>query len=176
LPPRTRHFIFLAIGIFCLWSRETFAQSEDDVIRVSVRTISFLKPSLAGTVTAAIIFEPGNAESEKEARAIERSLAGSRGSGTITLRPKRVPAGSLDQLSGARVAFVTRGTNYRQIAAASASRSILTIGFDPACTRSGHCVLTVTSRPKVQIVISRSAAAAAGLRFNSSFLMLIKEI
>jgi len=168
--------IFLAIGMFCAGTEKACAQAEDAAIQVSVRAISFLKPSLAGTVTAVIIYEPGDAESDKQARAIERSLATSRGTGPISLKAKRVPATSLDQLAGAKVAFVTRGTNYRQIAAASSSRSILTIGFDPACARAGHCVLTVTSRPKVQIIVSRAAATAARLRFSSSFLMLIKEI
>ncbi len=168
--------IFLTIGLFCIGTEKACAQAEDAAIQVAVRAISFLKPPLTGTITAAIIYEPGDVESDKEARAIERSLATSRGTGLISLRAKRVPATSLDQLADARVAFVTRGTNYRQIATAFASRSILTIGFDPACARAGYCVLTVTSRPKVQIIVSRAAAAAARLRFSSSFLMLIKEI
>lgn len=159
-----------------LESRTAFAQSGGDAIQVAVRAVSFLTPSLAKPVTAAIIYEAGDADSEKEARAIERSLAAGRSGGSTALRPKRVATSALDQLGGARVAFVTRGTNYRRVAAATAARSILTISFDPACTRAGLCVLSVSSRPKVQIIVSKSATTAARLRFSSSFLMLIKEI
>lgn len=173
---KTLQIIFFALGIFFFEARSAFAQSGENSIQVAIRAISFLKPSLTGTVTVAIIYEPGDADSEKEARAIERSLASSHSFGSMSLRPKRVSANSLEQLSGSKIAFVTKGTNYRQIAAVSSSRSILTISFDPACTRAGQCVLMVGSQPKVQIVVSRSAAAAARLRFNSSFLMLIKEI
>ena len=176
MPRKTLQMIFLVLGMFCFDLRSASAQSSGNAIEVAVRSISFLKPPLTGTVLVAVIYEPGDAESVRESRAIERALASSDNFRPTSFRLKRVPADALDQLGAAKVAFVTRGTNYREIAAASASRSILTISFDPACARAGQCVLTVSSRPKVQIVVSRAAAAAARVRFNSSFLMLIKEI
>jgi hypothetical protein len=96
--------------------------------------------------------------------------------GALTLKPRMVASNALGQLAGAKLAFVTRGTNYRAIAAAAAPRSILTIGSDPACTRAGLCVMTIDSRAKTQIIVSKAASRAAKLKFNSSFLMLIKEI
>jgi hypothetical protein len=71
---------------------------------------------------------------------------------------------------------VTRGTNYRAIAAATASRSILTISSDPACAQAGHCVVAISTAPRVQITVSGAASRAANLRFSSSFLMLVREI
>lgn len=168
--------VCLILSVFCVEARPAIAQSGGDAIQVAARAVSFLTPSLGKTVTAAIIYEAGDANSEKEARAIERSLAANRANGSINFRSRRVSTASLDQLNGAKVAFITQGTNYRRIAAVTASQSIMTISFDPACTRAGHCVLSVSSRPKIQIIVSRSATEAASLRFNSSFLMLIKEI
>lgn len=176
MPTKILQAVFVIASCLCLLAGPTFAQSGSDTIQVAARAVSFLQPSLAGTVTAAIVYEPGDADSEREARAIERSLAAHRQTSPIILKPKRVSSASLDQMSGAKVAFVTRGTNYRQVGSAAAARSILTISFDPSCARVGHCVLAVSSSPKVQIFVSRSAAAAARLRFNASFLMLIKEI
>src|SRR3546814_5927274 len=111
-----------------------------------------------------------------EARTIERALGGGLAVGSIVLKPKRVSSNALDELAGAKVAFVTKGTNYREIASETARRSILTISSDTACTRAGHCVATISSRPRIQIVISRAASAAARLRFSSGFIMLVKEI
>jgi predicted GTPase len=167
---------FIGFGVSCAQVAPAFARSAGDALQVAVRAVSFLTPSVGKTVNAAIIYEAGDTASEEEARAIERSLAASNNSGSVHFRSRRVSTASLDQLSGIKVAFVTKGTNYRQVAAATSAQSIMTISFDPACTRAGHCVLSVSSRPKIQIVVSKSATTAARLRFNSSFLMLIKEI
>ncbi|HEY6816761.1 MAG TPA: YfiR/HmsC family protein [Croceibacterium sp.] len=152
------------------------AQMTGDTIKVGGRAASFLQPRLAGTVTAAIIYEPGNEASEREARVIERELASGAGADSLRFRPRRVASNALDELDGVRIAFVTRGTPYRQIAAATAPRSILTISSDSACARAAYCTMAVQSSPRIQIVVSRAAASAARIRFSSSFLMLVKEI
>lgn len=125
---------------------------------------------------ATVIYEPGNSASEAEARSIERAMEGGMMVGSLRLHPKRLSVHALGGLAGSRLAFVTRGTDYRAIASAAAPRSILTISADPACARSGYCVVAISSSPRVQITISRSAARAAKLRFSSSFLMLVREI
>jgi hypothetical protein len=152
------------------------AQLGGNSIQIAGRVVSFLQPGPSGTVTAAIIYQPGDAASENEALAIERALGTGLTVGSLTLKPRRVAASALDQLAGAKVAFVTRGTNYREIAAATARRSILTITSDPSCTRAGYCIVTISSTGRVQITVSKSASAAAKLRFTSGFLMLIREI
>jgi hypothetical protein len=152
------------------------AQMAGNSVQVAGRIATFLQPGLSGQVTAAIIYQPGDATSEGEARTIERSLGAGLVVGSLRLNSKRVAIGSLSDLGGAKVAFVTKGINYREVAQATASRSILSIGTDPACTQAGYCVVTITSAPKVQITVSKAAARAAHLRFNSGFLMLIREI
>lgn len=79
-------------------------------------------------------------------------------------------------MTGAKVAFVTRGTDYQEIASATARRSILTISSDPACARAGYCVVAVSSSPKVQIIVSKVASKAAKVKFGAAFLMLVKEV
>lgn len=152
------------------------AQMAGNAVLVGARIATFLQPALSGQVTAAIIYQPGDPNSEAEARAIERSLGTSLAIGSLRLYPKRVAIGSLGDLEGAKVAFVTRGINYREVARATAPRSILTIGTDLACTQAAYCVVTITTAPKVQITVSKAAARAAHLQFNSGFLMLIREI
>lgn len=172
----TFHFICASVFALSFLATGVYAQSSRDAIHVAGRSVLFLMPNLSGNVTTAIIYEPGDAASEKEARAIARSLSGGMNVGSLTLQPKRVASNGLEQLAGAKVAFVTRGTNYREIASATAARSILTLSLDPACTRAGYCVLAVSSDARVQILVSKAATSAARLKFNSSFLMLIQEI
>lgn len=173
---RLLHVPVAAFAIAAMTTGVASAQMADNAVQVAVRVVSFLQPAPTGTVTAAIIYQPGDAASENEARAIERALGAGHVVGSMRLKPKKVAMGALGELAGARVAFVTRGTDYREIASATAARSILTISSDPACTRAGYCVVTISSAPKVQIIVSKAASKAAKLRFSSGFLMLIKEI
>lgn len=147
-------------------------------VPVAARVVSFLQPSPTGAVPAAILFDPGNAASEAEAIAIERSIGSGMAAGRAAIRARRVPIDSLGNLSGYRVAFVTVGLRPEQggIAAAAAKSSVLTISSDPACVQSARCVVGITASPKAQITVSRVAARAANIRFGSAFLMLVKEI
>jgi hypothetical protein len=152
------------------------AQLAANSIQIAGRVVSFLQPGPSGSLTAAIIYQPGDVASENESRAIERALGNGLSFGAVTLRPRKVKADALEQLAGAKVAFVTRGTNYRDIASAAAPRSILTISSDPACTRAGYCAVSITATGRIQITVSKAACSAARLRFSAGFLMLVKEI
>jgi hypothetical protein len=147
-------------------------------VAVAARVIGFRQPSPAGPFIAAIVFDPGEAASEAEAAAIERSIGGGLPVGKGVLRVKRVAAGNLAGLAGTSVAFVTGGLRSRQdeIAAAAQRASVLTITSDLGCVQAGHCAVAVSSTPKVQITVSRSACKAARIQFGSAFLMLVKEI
>ncbi|UUL84039.1 YfiR/HmsC family protein [Sphingomonas qomolangmaensis] len=175
-PARLPVALLFASTVACAVPTTAFAQMTDSSVLVAGRVATFLQPTLSGEVIAAIIYLPGAAASESQARAIERALRGGLVVGALTLRPRRVPSTSLAGLAGARVAFVTTGVNYQAVARATASRSILTISSDAGCTQAGHCVVTIISKPKVRIVVSKAASRAAQLRFNSGFLMLVKEI
>lgn len=157
-------------------SSAAHAQMTGNSVKVAGRVASFLQPGLSGSVTAAIIYEPGDDASEREARTIERELGGGLKAGSLVVRPRRVASNALHELAGAKIAFVTRGTNYRQIASATASRSILTITSDPACAQGGQCAVAIQSSPRTQITVSRAACRAARIRFSSAFLMLVREI
>ena len=140
------------------------------------RVLSFLQPALSGSVTAAIVYQPGDAGSEAEAQAIQQALGSGLVIGPLTLKPKRVSIDSLGGLAGAKVAFITRTVNSKQLASAAAQHSIVTISSDPTCAQAGLCVVSISSGAKVQIVVSKAACAASRLKFGTAFLMLVKEI
>lgn len=147
-------------------------------VPIAARVVSFLQPPPSGTLVAAILFSPGNAASEAEASAIERSIGAGLSAGRGAIHARRIPIGSIGALSGYNIAFVTTGLRGDQddIAAAAAKSSVLTISSDPSCVLAGRCVVGITAAPKSQIIVSRAAARAARIRFGSAFLMLVKEI
>ena len=168
--------LWSAVGLAAAFGIAPPMAAADLNLPVATRVVSFLQPAPNGSISAAIIYQPGNAASEAEAASIER--AGPLIAGKGTLRLKRVPANALGQLAGVRVAFVTSGLREAegQIAAAAARQSILTITSDLACVQAGHCTVAISTTPRVQITVSRAAAKAANIQFGSAFLMLVKEI
>jgi hypothetical protein len=152
------------------------AQMTSNNALAGARALSFLQPGLSGPISAAIIYQPGDPESEAEAQAIERALGGGLAVGSFTLKPRRVAAGALAGLAGAKVAFVTRAASDRSVASAAAQRSIVTISSDPDCARQGLCALSISPGSKVQIIVSKAACGAAKVKFGAAFLMLVKEI
>jgi hypothetical protein len=144
---------------------------------VAVRVVGFTQPAPAGILNAGIVFEPGNAASEAEAAAIEQQVGAGLPAGRGTIRVRRIPANALNELSGLRVVFVTVGVRgQQQVADLAARASILTITSDLSCVHAARCVVGITGGAQPQITVSRAAAKAAGVRFGSAFLMLVKEI
>lgn len=152
------------------------AQMAPNNVLAGARVLSFLQPALSGSVTAAIVYQPGDAGSEAEAQTIEQALGRGLAIGSLTLRPKKVSADALGGLAGAKVAFVTRAANGRQVASAAAQRSIVTISADPGCAQAGLCAVSISSGSKVQIIVSKAACKASKVKFGAAFLMLVKEI
>ena len=147
-------------------------------VPVAVRVLSFLQPPPSGVTSVAIVFEPGNAVSEGDAAALERTIGNGMPAGKATMRTRRVPVGALSGLAGARAAFVTNGLRdeQAQVATAAARLSLVTITADIACVQAGRCVVGISTTPRVQITVNRAAAKAANIHFGSAFLMLVKEI
>lgn len=141
-------------------------------VQVAARIASFLMPVPVDPVPSVILFRPGDPASVAEAALIERTLAGS-----PTLRVRRVAVNAAGNLAGVRVVFVTGGLagSYDLIGRLTRAGA-LTIGSDRACATAGRCVVAVTTEPKVEIIVSRAARQASGLRFKSTFLMLVKEV
>lgn len=176
--PRSRfRWVFVAsVTAGVMTTQPAAGQMTPRNVLVGARVLPFLQPALSGSVTAAIIYQPGDVNSESEAQAIQQALGSGLAIGSLTLRPRTVPADALGALAGAKVAFVTRGINSRLIAAATAQRSIITISSDPTCAQMGLCVVSISSGSKVQIIVSKAACAASKIKFGSAFLMLVKEI
>ena len=85
-------------------------------------------------------------------------------------------ASAISGANGLAALYVTGGVNYAAVAAAARAKRLVTIGSDPACVNAGFCVMGVSSEPKVEITITRAAAAAVGASFRAAFLMMVHEV
>jgi len=168
-------FLFIALAFLGSYSAAADTSAKD--IKIAARAVAFMTNAPTGDVVTAIVFDPANGASKAEADAIMAAMAKGVKAGKAKLTPKLVSVDSLGDLEGSRVAFVTSelGAHQEAIFSAASAQAILVISTDMTCVNTGNCVVGVASKPKVAIVISRSARDASGVGFKSAFLMMVKE-
>jgi hypothetical protein len=154
-----------------------WAETTDLDVKVGAKAAAFVQPSLTGEIPTAIVFDPANAASKADADAIAAAIGSGLAIKGGTLKAQLVPVNEIGSLGNVKVIFVAHGLGDHMSAVAEASRagSILTISNDMNCVEVGLCVVGVESKPKVSIVVSKSATAAANLQFGAAFLMMVQE-
>ena len=153
------------------------AETSKKDVQIASRAVSFMTNAPTGAVTAAVVYDPANAASKADADAIVAAIGGGLKAGKATLTAKLVSTDSLGDLAGAKVVFIAEDTasQHAAIFSASSAQSILVISTDMSCVDAGNCIVGVASKPKVEIVVSKAARAAAGIDFKPAFLMMVKE-
>ncbi len=142
------------------------AAPTDKDAQIILRTLGFFEPAVTGDVGVAVVYGGGVSKAEAEAIAQTLSVSGSKG---------KILALATNDLSGAKIVFVPDGyTDYAPVEAATKAGKI-TLDKSGACMNADKCVLSIVAEPKVQITVAPVALAASGLKFNSSFKMMITE-
>ncbi|WP_417451001.1 hypothetical protein [Kordiimonas sp.] len=167
----------MALAITTLPTTVSAAPSEKDVL-VASRALNFISPKPSGEITAAIIYDASNAASKADAEGLAAIIGGGMKAGKVTLVGKLVDVNDMAAMKGSAIAFVAEGTaaHHSAIAAAVSGAGILTASTDLSCVRSAQCALGVSTDPKVEIFVNKSAASAAGVEFLPAFLMMVKEV
>jgi hypothetical protein len=144
-------------------------------VQILAKAIGFLEPPPSGTGTVAIAYDPSNPASKQDADAIAGYFGDGLKAGAATLKPVVTAVGQLS--SGGFVAVVAAaGVKVEQVATATRALHVACITADATAVQSGQCVMSVKSDPKVEILISRSAAASSNVGFGSAFLLMAHEI
>jgi hypothetical protein len=147
----------------------------DSDLQVAARALSFMANPPTGPVRVGIVFDPSNPQSAADAAQLQRLMAGGFRVGHLTLQPLLVPA---DAVGTAQVAlfFLTEGAGAAgRLAGATRARRLPCVTVDLAKVRDGTCAIGVRSHPRVEILVNHAAAEASGIRFSTSFRMLITE-
>lgn len=145
-------------------------------LAVAGRALTFLENGPSGHAVLGVVYDPAKPGSVAEKNALMAALGAGVSAGAVTLSGKAVDADSVGGVSGVAALYVTSGVNYGAVGAQAKARKLLTIGSASACVQSGACVMGVTTEPKVEITVNRSAAASVGAVFKAAFRMMIKEI
>jgi hypothetical protein len=147
-------------------------------VEVAARVLNFTATPYAGRVRFGIVYDPNDADSTADERAILAIMGTGLSVGSIELVPVPVPIARLRTVP-ADVLFLTTGLDGGGAAAVgnrAAAAKTLCITTDLAATQAGECAVSVQSDPRVEITINAAAASASGISFGSAFLMMVTEI
>lgn len=170
-----KRIIVPIIAVLCITLSTTAQATTKKDLNILGRALGFVEGGPTGTITAAIVHDPSNADSKAHADELMGLMSGGLTVGKITLQ------GSLVDITAGNggstpVAFVTRGIagNEAGYFSAIASNGTIVVG-ELSCVEAGNCVINVVSSPSVKIYVSKAASASASVSFASAFRMMITE-
>ncbi len=153
------------------------AQVTTSDLQIAGRALGFLEKPMSGDIVVGIVYAADNAQSRREAENLQRLLGSGLKVGNVTLQPSLVSTADVAR-SNVRLFFLTPGLGGQAsvVAAASRARSVPCITTDIAQVREGLCAMGVRSRPKIEILVNRTAAKDSSTAFSTVFRMMITEI
>jgi hypothetical protein len=154
-----------------------FADITDTDVQVAGRVLGFLQRPLRGTITVGIVYSPDSSQSLEEAKGLQRLLGDAARIGGVTLKPVLVSSRSV-ALSDAEIFFLVPGigADADALARTTTAKHLPCITTDIPQVQAGRCAIGVRSRPRIEILENRAAAAAAGTSFSTVFRMFITEL
>jgi hypothetical protein len=170
-PPPARCAVVAAlIGVWLACSGAAAAASlSGRDVQIIAKALGFLQPTPHGG-RVAVIYAGGSAASRADAADIVLLFGDGLASAGGSVTAKAVTAAEVGDGSGYVAIIVAAG------AEAPAPHGLLSITAADELVRSGKCVMAVHSQPRVEIIVNRAAAQAAGIDFTAAFGMLVHEI
>jgi hypothetical protein len=85
---------------------------------------------------------------------------------------------NLGNLGGAKVAYITSGlqSKWGDIFLVTSSNGVFSFSADMGCVEAHKCLLGMKSDPSVEIILSKSATSASGVKIKAAFKLMVKEI
>lgn len=162
----------LAVGV----AHSIGAQVTRTDLQVAARALSFMEQPLTGKVRVGIVYEPDSPRSVQQAQELARLIGTGMQAGRVELQPALVRVADA-AAANVDLYFLTEFVA-PQAAAGTASlppnRPCVTT--DLTHVENGSCLMGISSKPKVSIVVNREAAKRSGITFATVFRVMITEI
>ena len=177
LAMRIKSVVLAITAITILSSIPAGAEVTQTDILVAGRAIGFIDNLKRGDVRVGIVYDPGIAQSSQQAAELNALMNRGLRIGSLTLKPVMLPAGKSDN-GGIDLFFLTEGAGSAAgyVGRIGRERKIPCITFDLNQVRNANCAIGVRSQPRIEVFVSRAAAAASGIELAAVFRMMIKEI
>ena len=144
-------------------------------VQVLGKALALVQPLPAGATTIAVVYASGNAGSRADAEQIAAEIGDGFQVGPVVLKPLVVDSAALATIDPA-VIVTAIDANGDAVLRASRARHALCVTGELAAVKSGRCIMTIRSDPRVEIVLNAEAARAAGVSFPIAFHMMVREL
>ncbi len=149
------------------------ASLQSDDLRILGKALTFLEPPLTGQPTVAIVYRDGDPASRRDAETLAEHL-GNLAIGGIPLTARVVGPEAL-AATDFQLIITVGGADGKPVIAAAITHHALCVTADVDAVRAGDCTMAIRSAGKVEIFVSREAAARSGLGFATAFRMMVHE-
>ncbi len=144
-------------------------------LQILASALTFVQPRPAAGGEVAIVYDPGNPESQRDAEAIKATIGhGLTGAG-VTLTPMLVGADALAAEHFALV-IVATGANGPAVLRALHAKHVLCVTGEQSAVQAGDCTMAIQSSGRVDLLVNSQAAQQTGISFATAFRMMVREL
>ncbi len=146
--------------------------------RLATRILLFQVDPPMGERNVAILYDPDSTASAAEAAETARSMRQAEPTGSLRLVPVLVPVTEVESVRDVVALMISdsvidRAQNIAQVAR---RLRVPTLSRSLECVADRQCVVTVQSRPKVRITLSRDAADGAQVAFQPAVWLMVEAM
>jgi hypothetical protein len=144
-------------------------------LQILANALTFVHPHPAVGGEVAIVYDPANADSRKDAEAIKTAIGNGLTGAGVTLTPVLVAADALAAGHFALV-IVAAGANSPAVLAALRARHVLCVTGEQSAVQAGVCTMAIQSSGRVDLLVNGQAAQQTGVSFATAFRMMVREL
>ncbi len=146
-------------------------------VKIGIHVVDFVTNVPPGRAGIGIVYDPRVRESVEDAQLIFDSLSSPSLHLAPGLKPALVDVRELDQAANLRAVMVDdrMKPHYDTLAEFGRRTRTLVLSSDLDCARAGKCTVSITSAPRVEVIVSSQQAQARGIQCSEAFRMMVTE-
>jgi hypothetical protein len=145
-------------------------------VKIELRVLDCLAAP-SGRSAVAVLYDPANSESQKDATGVLQTLEQSAGLAQNDFAPRLVEAGNLAAQGALKAIILTAGlgNRYDEVMRYAVANQILVLASGPDCVRDRRCMVGIKASPDVEIAVNQQALRQSGIRFNDGFQWMVHD-
>jgi len=169
-----RTFISFSAALLLFLQTVQAAEVNPSDIQVVAQALDYAEGLEGGDVTLGIVYSAADREA---AEALAGHMRNGVRSGKIVLHPELIEVSELARHGGVKAIFLMPGLEAHcdEIANITRARHLISFADDEGYLRRDCCILVVRSQPTVDIILNVRGAEAAGVRFATVFILVVRR-
>jgi hypothetical protein len=145
-------------------------------VQIMGRVLKFQEDRKGDTRKIALIYNPASPTSYREAATLNTFLGSGQAIGSLTLSGVLIEQDKAGALEGYDAIFSAVETDSGRLRSAMRRHEVPCITREVDQVSQGACIVAIQTSPNTAIFFSSTNAAAAGVRFATAFIMMVREL